>query len=91
MDQNEQAIQCLIVALRQEPMKAESHYYLGLALQRQKKLSESKAALQKAIELNPRFADAYRVLSRVYLAQGEQRLAKEAMAKAVELNPRLKK
>jgi cytochrome c-type biogenesis protein CcmH/NrfG len=91
MNQDKEAVQWLRAALRQEPNKPQTYCYLGLVLQKQNKLSESKAALQKAIELDRRFADAYGILSKVYMAQGEQRLAQEAMAKAIELNPRLRK
>ncbi len=89
LGQPDQAARCLTAALSEDPKSAATHYYLGLA--RQRRLAEAKASLQKAIDLNPRYANAYLPLSKVYLAKREPRLAQETLAKAVGLNPRLKK
>ena len=91
MGQPDQAIRWFAAAVRENPKWVDAHYYLGVALERQRRLPEAKAALKKVIELNPQHAQAYAVLSRVYLAQGGRNLAREALTKAVELNPSLKK
>ena len=89
MGQADQAVRPLRAALAEDPKSANTHYYLGVALERQHKLPEAKAELQEVLALSPRHADAYLALSRVYREQGEPRLAQEALAKAKELNPRL--
>ncbi len=87
----DEAARWLTEAVREDPKRADIHYYLGLALEKQRRLAEAKASLRKAIDLNPWYADARLALSRVYSAQREPRLAQEVLAKAVELNSRLMK
>jgi Flp pilus assembly protein TadD len=43
--------------------------------------------LEKAVELNPEFADAYSLLGFAFIMQGKQEEALKAMVKAVNLNP----
>lgn len=43
--------------------------------------------LEKAVELNPEFADAYNLLGFAFIMQGKQEEALNAMVKAVNLNP----
>jgi len=43
--------------------------------------------LEKAVELNPEFADAYSLLGFAFIMQGKQEEARKAMVKAVNLNP----
>ena len=86
----DEAIRWRTAALREDSKRADTHYYLGLALERQWRLLEAKGAFQKALDLGPGHAHAYMALARVYMAQGDQRLAQEALKKAAELDPRLK-
>jgi TolB-like protein/DNA-binding winged helix-turn-helix (wHTH) protein/Tfp pilus assembly protein PilF len=44
-------------------------------------------ALQRAIELDPKYADAYAFISLLYVGSGRPEDASKAMAKALELNP----
>ena len=73
--------------MREDPKRADTHYYLGLALERQRRFPEARAALQQALTLTPKHADAYVALARVHMAQGERRLAMEALTKAAKLKP----
>jgi len=43
--------------------------------------------LEKAVELNPEFADAYSLLGFAFIMQGKQEEARKAVVKAVNLNP----
>jgi tetratricopeptide (TPR) repeat protein len=84
-----EAVRVLTAALREDPKRTDIHYYLGLGLERQRRFPEAKAELQKWLQINPRHADGYLALSRVYMAQGQRQSGLEAIAKAVALNPAL--
>lgn len=62
-------------------------YMLGGLLERAENLPLAKAALLKAIELQPDFELAYRDLSRVLFHSGELTLAKKIIQRGIELNP----
>ena len=82
----DEAVRWLRAALREAPSRADTHFYLGRALGRQRRLPDARASLGKALELDPRHAAAYRELALVYLAQGERRLALEALVKASKVD-----
>ena len=77
----------ICAALREDPKRAETHYYLGLAQQKRRRLPEARAALEKAVELNPKHAYALAALVKVYLMQGERQLALDTLAKAQAKHP----
>lgn len=52
LDRADEAIRWLEAALRQDPTRADTHYYIGLALSRKGHLPEAQAAMAKAAELN---------------------------------------
>lgn len=83
----DEAITWLTAARREDPTRADTHYYLGLAFLRQQRLGEATDALRKAIELDPGHAGAHIALAKVYLARGERTPALEEFAKAATLNP----
>lgn len=64
-DELEQAIECSLQALEQQPRMASAHYRLGLALWKLNRLPEAMTALSTAAALNPRWAGPYRWLSRL--------------------------
>lgn len=72
-------------------------YYSAILLQREKgfgmggdreELAAAQKRLEKAVTLNPEFADAYNVLASIYRVQGMGDEALQAMEKAVALSPR---
>jgi Flp pilus assembly protein TadD len=54
----------------------------------QQELDVIQKRLEKAVELDPEFADAYCRLAFTYVSQGKRELALAAMMKAMSLNPR---
>src|SRR2546426_10396552 len=64
------------------------YYNQGLQQASQGKYEEAAESLRKAIEIRPKFPEAYHLLGIVY-ANGQRRLsdAAEAFKKAIELNP----
>jgi len=79
-----------------DPNDARVLYYSAVLAQREGwgesrddgRLAKIQQQLEKSISLDPDFADAYHVLSFVYLAERKQQPAVDAMRKAVQLNPR---
>jgi adenylate cyclase len=70
-----------------------SYWTLGRILSREQdesggSLSESVIALERAITLNPNYADAYAYLSLLYLGVGKPDEAHSAIQTAMRLNPR---
>src|SRR5437867_9794963 len=68
--------------------EAKKYYNQGLQQASQSKYEEAAESLRKAIEIRPKFPEAYHLLGIVY-ANGQRRLsdAAEAFKKAIELNP----
>jgi tetratricopeptide (TPR) repeat protein len=72
-------------------------YYSALLSQRQasetidanaERLKSMQSELEKSIQLDPEFADAYNILAFTYRSQGKQNEAITALRKAIDLNPR---
>jgi tetratricopeptide (TPR) repeat protein len=72
-------------------------YYSALLSQRQASetidanaelLKSMQSELEKSINLDPEFADAYNILAFTYRSQGRQNEAITALRKAIDLNPR---
>jgi len=70
-------------------------YYSALLAQREGGLDPAdprtahvQEQLEKAVQLDPEYADAFSMLAFVYSAQDKRELALKTMMKAVELNPR---
>jgi tetratricopeptide (TPR) repeat protein len=82
----DEAITWLTAARREQPGHADTHFYLGLALEQKQRLPEARAAFLKSVELNPRHQDAYLALARVATAQGQREQALDAMRKAAALS-----
>jgi Flp pilus assembly protein TadD len=64
-----------------------AHYFLGRVANQEGRLAEAVAELQKALEGNPRYADAYAELGIVYLKQKQYPEAERNLAQALEINP----
>ncbi len=67
---------------------AREHYYQGIFYGKQEKYTEAVIELEKAIELNPAYADAYNALAVVYHRQKQYQQAIEQYLLAIESNPR---
>jgi len=70
-------------------------YYSALLLQREngfnggdERTLHMQSQLEKVVQLDPEFADAYSLLAFVYSSQEKEEQALKTMMKAVELNPR---
>ncbi len=71
-----------------EARDARGWYELGDRQLHERVFEESRKSLQKAIELDPRFADAYRVLGEAELELHDNDAAYRAWINAEKLNPR---
>ena len=64
-----------------------AHYFLGRVANQEGRYAEAVAELQKALEGNPRYADAYAELGIVYLKQKQDPEAEKCLAQALEISP----
>jgi tetratricopeptide (TPR) repeat protein len=67
---------------------ADTHFGLGVSLDKGKKQEEAIKEYEKAITLNPRMSAAYNNLGAVYEAKGNIDQAKVEYKKALELDPK---
>ena len=68
-------------------LKVQSHYNLGLAYYQGSKIEKSIAAYQKAVQLEPNFADAYGGLGVIYWRSGDLDAAIRHCQKAIKIAP----
>ena len=68
-------------------MTAEDHYYVGIDLFGEGKLDEAIAEYQKALELDPKFADALHGLAQAYYAKDDLGNAITSARRILELDP----
>ena len=68
-------------------LKVQSHYNLGLAYYHNDQIEKAVAAYQKAIQLNPNFADAYGGLGVIYWRTGNLDAAIRHCQKAIKIAP----
>jgi tetratricopeptide (TPR) repeat protein len=68
-------------------MGAEDHYYAGIDLFGEGKLDEAIAEYQKALELDPKFADALHGLAQAYYAKNDFDNSIAMAQKILELDP----
>ncbi|MDP1845623.1 MAG: tetratricopeptide repeat protein [Candidatus Moranbacteria bacterium] len=71
------------------PSGQQIHNNLGDVYARQKDYAKAIEEFQKAIDINPNYADAYHNLGNTYQTIGENDKAVEYFQKALELNPQL--
>lgn len=71
------------------PSKLAIHLFRGAAYVIKGRLDEAIAEYNKAVEMNPRFALAYRFRGFAYARKGQYDLAISDYNKAIEINPRL--
>ena len=89
----DEAIRRLSEFLLLAPNVAQGRYELALACYSSGQISAAVAELQKAVEIDPGFAAAWRTLSEVLLVQGDEGAAAKAHARAVltrEVDPALR-
>ena len=82
--------------VRSEPENAQANYYYALALWKRARgaenaadLRKQEALLQKAVRVDPKFADAYLQLGILYAAQNGIEPAVRAYKQAIAANPEL--
>jgi protein O-mannosyl-transferase len=76
-------------AERYSTLSPQNHNNLGDIYGRQRKLNLSRDHFLRAIELNPRYADAMHNLGNTYIQMGEIEKAKESFEQAIKNNPNL--
>jgi tetratricopeptide (TPR) repeat protein len=69
------------------PDDPEVLFSLGLAAKRQGRYPEAEEFYRKAIQLDPKFSEAFSNLGNVYLAQKQTTLAIDSYQQAIDLNP----
>jgi Tfp pilus assembly protein PilF len=67
---------------------AREAYDKGIELAVKKQITEAKAQFQKAIDLDPKYADAYFRMGRCYLKEGNHDQAKAMFAKTLSIDPK---
>jgi tetratricopeptide (TPR) repeat protein len=77
----------LKVAANQTSTAATAHYYLGRIKLQYQENSAAVEAFQEAIQINPKYAEAYADLGVAYTRMKEMQRASEAAHRAVELDP----
>jgi Flp pilus assembly protein TadD len=88
--QKEVSLRQLQEAVRNKPNDPSLHYLLGVKYQNEGQDSKALAAYQKAVSLNPRYAEALLGLGSVKAAQGDLDGAVKALKKAVQFDPKNK-
>ncbi|MGQ0814674.1 MAG: tetratricopeptide repeat protein [Gemmatimonadota bacterium] len=79
------------LALAVEPRNARAHLLRGEIQYQSAKTIEAKDALETAVGIDNKLADAYHLLSFIYGELGEAKKAEHAAARAGDLNPTLSK
>ncbi|MCB1850989.1 MAG: tetratricopeptide repeat protein [Gammaproteobacteria bacterium] len=69
------------------PESPVGYYYLGVALQGEKRLEESNQQLEQSLRLNPDASEPLLALSRNFIAMGQSEQALERVRQVVEHNP----
>jgi outer membrane protein OmpA-like peptidoglycan-associated protein len=67
--------------------KAETYLIQGLQQYKLMEYDKSEDLLKKAIKIDPKFAEAYETLGKIYLDQNKTELALDAYEKALEIDP----
>ncbi|MBX9685644.1 MAG: tetratricopeptide repeat protein, partial [Candidatus Obscuribacterales bacterium] len=74
-------------AIELNPKDADAHYYLGYAYLHQDKLNEAEKELEKAVEIDPRYAMAYHLQAVVMAAKNDFAAAIKSEQQAIALEP----
>src|SRR6185436_18270176 len=74
-------------ALRLDPNNAKTNYNLALALNKLADQPGEQQALERAVELDPKFVAARNQLGLLYLLSGRAQDAEKQLKSAIELNP----
>lgn len=69
------------------PASAEDHYYAGIDFFGEGKLDEAIAEYERALGMEPRFADALHGLAQAYHAKGDFDRAIETARRILEIDP----
>lgn len=80
-------LQIAAAAGQPAPESAQEHYYQGVFYGKQGKYEEAIMELEKALALQPAYADAYNALGIVYHYQKEPQKAMQQYLAAIETNP----
>ncbi|MCX6581925.1 MAG: tetratricopeptide repeat protein [Candidatus Aminicenantes bacterium] len=82
----ENALTYFDLALDEDPMNAEIHYYMGMCY-KENNVGMAVTEFINAIKLDPTYIDAYYMLGVAYMALKEYQTASNYFEKALELNP----
>jgi len=66
----------------------QAHFAVAAAARYKKEFGDALAAIEKAIQLDPNYADGYALLAQILQFGGRPKEALESLDKAVRLNPR---
>ncbi len=91
LDIGEGALHELQVAIQLNPRNAELYYQLARFFYSRSRVTESVEASEKAIALEPDYADVYTNLGLCYESLGEESKARFNYEKAIEINRRLRR
>ncbi len=91
LDISEAALHELQVAIQLNPRNAELYYQLARFFYSQSRVTESVEASEKALALEPDYADVYTNLGLCYEALGEESKARLNYERAIEINRRLQR
>ncbi len=83
---NEQAVQFLTKAARQDPQSAKAFYYLGLAASKQNNYAKAVAAFKKTIEINSALPEVHLALGVSYYRLGLNTLALHTLKQELKIN-----
>jgi tetratricopeptide (TPR) repeat protein len=70
-----------------EPMMAEAHYNLGVALSKLERLDEAIKSFEKSVDLNPYFLKGYFAIGNSLVQKERYEEALQNYQKAIEINP----
>jgi len=83
----QEALDALETAKRTLPEQAQIYNLLGITLTQLHRIPEANDDFRKAIELNPKLADAHKNLGFNYWTSGSEAEAEQAFLTALKLNP----
>ena len=86
-NQYDSAIEYYNKALAINPNDAECYYWLAIAYSGKEDLSQALNNFNKAIELDPKYIEAYTMRSELHRKIGNKNLAEEDLKKAASLKP----
>jgi len=82
------ARQCIDAAIARAPSEWHYHYLLGLIEKESRNSVQALHSFEKAVQLNPKAAEAHNQIGNLALAQKDPHRAIESFRRAIEIDPR---